>query len=89
MGNGSSFLGEKWLKSETTIQLHIMRGAIPPFPPELALALPPTLPYVYPLNSLQECRIYSRSALAMTSFKGARRFPTRPCLGLATCTCFE
>jgi len=34
MGNGGSFFGEKRLRSETTIQLHIMRGAIPPFPPK-------------------------------------------------------
>lgn len=78
MGNGGSFLGEKRPRNETTIKLHIMLGAIPPFPPKLALALPPTRTYVYPLNSLKDCRIYSRPALALTSFEGACRFPTRP-----------
>ena len=78
MGNGGSFLEEKRLRSETTIQLYIRRGATPSFLPKLALALPPTRTYVYPRNSLQECRIYSRPALALTSFEGACRFPTRP-----------
>jgi hypothetical protein len=55
-----------------------MSGAIPPFPPKLALAIPPTRIYAYPFNSLQECRIYSRPALALTSVEGARRIPIRP-----------